>query len=113
MVRRIGFLRALLGMGCFDLLRLNRIRERCARSLGAENPLQCGRNNKSLDASGTSALVIDNLSVAWLSPAASTQPLGFFLYGLETICSARGGFRDRCRRRVGWARAGSASRSRQ
>jgi hypothetical protein len=31
--------------------------------------------NKSLDASGTSALVIDNLSVTQLSPAASTQPL--------------------------------------
>ena len=33
------------------------------------------RPNKSLDASGTSGLVIDNLSVTWLSPAASTQPL--------------------------------------
>jgi hypothetical protein len=32
--------------------------------------------NKSLDASGTSGLVIDNLSVTWLSSAASTQPLG-------------------------------------
>ena len=32
--------------------------------------------NKSLDASGTSGLVIDNLSVTWLSPAASTQTLG-------------------------------------
>jgi hypothetical protein len=34
-----------------------------------------GRSNKSLDASGISGLVIDNLSVAQLSPAASTQPL--------------------------------------
>jgi hypothetical protein len=31
-----------------------------------------------LDASGTSGLVIDNLSVTQLSPAASTQSLGFF-----------------------------------
>jgi hypothetical protein len=29
--------------------------------------------NNSLDASGTSGLVIDNWSVTWLSPAASTQ----------------------------------------
>ena len=35
--------------------------------------------NKSLDASGTSGLVIDNLSVTWLTAAASTQPLGIFL----------------------------------
>ena len=34
------------------------------------------RPNNSLDASGTSGLVIDNWSVTWLSPAASTQPLG-------------------------------------
>ncbi len=33
-------------------------------------------SNKSLDASGTSGLVIDNLSVKSLSPAASTQTLG-------------------------------------
>jgi len=33
-----------------------------------------GPDNKSLDASGTSGLVIDNLAVTWLSPAASTQP---------------------------------------
>ena len=32
-----------------------------------------GRANKSLDASGTSGLVIDNLSVTWLFAAASTQ----------------------------------------
>src|SRR6266446_3163466 len=32
--------------------------------------------NKSLDASGTSGLVIDNVSVTWLSPAASTQMFG-------------------------------------
>jgi hypothetical protein len=31
-----------------------------------------------LDASGTSGLVIDNLSVTQLSPAASTQPLACF-----------------------------------
>jgi hypothetical protein len=38
-----------------------------------------GRYNKSLDASGTSGLVIDNLSVMWLLPAASTQPLDIFM----------------------------------
>ena len=32
-----------------------------------------GRSNKSLDASGASGLVIDNLSLTWLSSAASTQ----------------------------------------
>jgi hypothetical protein len=32
--------------------------------------------NKSLDASGISGLVIDNLSVTWLFPAASTPPFG-------------------------------------
>jgi hypothetical protein len=31
-----------------------------------------------LDASGTTWFVIDNLSVTWLFPAASTQPLGRF-----------------------------------
>ena len=36
-------------------------------------------DNKSLDASGISGLVIDNLSVTQLSPAASTQPLGALL----------------------------------
>src|SRR5213595_1925896 len=34
------------------------------------------RYNKSLDASGVSELVIDNLSVTWLTAAASTQPFG-------------------------------------
>jgi hypothetical protein len=42
-------------------------------------PLMNWRYNKSLDASGTSGLVIDNLSVTWLSPAASTQPVGLLL----------------------------------
>jgi hypothetical protein len=37
-----------------------------------------GPDNKSLDASGFSGLVIDNLSVTQLSPAASTQPFGSF-----------------------------------
>src|SRR5256885_1697127 len=37
-----------------------------------------GRHNKSLDASGTSGLVIENLSVMWLIAAASTQPLDRF-----------------------------------
>jgi hypothetical protein len=36
--------------------------------------------NNSLDASGTSGFVSDNLSVAWLSSAASTQTLGCFPY---------------------------------
>jgi hypothetical protein len=35
-------------------------------------------SNKSLDARGTSGLVIDNLSVTQLFPAASTQPFGIF-----------------------------------
>src|SRR2546429_4133939 len=48
-----------------------------ARARDVRKPrYNAGRANKSLDASGTSALVIDNLSVTWLSPAASTQPLG-------------------------------------
>ena len=38
-----------------------------------------GRSNTSLDASGTSGLVFDILSVTWLLPAASTQPLGISL----------------------------------
>jgi hypothetical protein len=37
------------------------------------------RPNKSLDASGISGLVIDNLSVPWLFAAASTQTLYRFL----------------------------------
>jgi len=36
-----------------------------------------------LDASGPSGLVIDNLSVTQLSPAASTQPLGCYLFAKE------------------------------
>jgi hypothetical protein len=44
----------------------------CAKK---RNPDNRGRYNKSLDASGTSGLVIDNLSVTPLSPAASTQSL--------------------------------------
>jgi hypothetical protein len=52
-----------------------------ARSLSIElvaryNP---GRDNKSLDASGASGLVIDNLFVTWLTAAASTQPFGAYL----------------------------------
>jgi hypothetical protein len=34
--------------------------------------------NKSLDASGTTGLVIDNLFVTWLFAAASTQTFGVF-----------------------------------
>ena len=47
-----------------------------SRSLVTENRLRVtiqGRDNKSLDASGTSGSLIDNLSVTRLSPAASTQ----------------------------------------
>src|SRR6266404_2730770 len=44
-------------------------------------------HNKSLDASGTSGLVIDNLSVTWLSPAASTQPFDISLMETEGINS--------------------------
>ena len=42
-------------------------------------------SNKTLDASGTSGLVIDILSVTQLSPAASTQPLGIFFYFVNMI----------------------------
>jgi hypothetical protein len=41
--------------------------------------------NNSLDASGISGLVIDNLSVASLSPAASTQPLYCFSHELSEV----------------------------
>jgi hypothetical protein len=37
-----------------------------------------GRSNNSLDASGISGLVIDNLFLTWLFPAASTQPFDSF-----------------------------------
>jgi hypothetical protein len=50
------------------------------RSLNALRVLaQVSAPNKSLDASGTTGLVIDNLSVTWLLPAASTQSFGCFL----------------------------------
>ena len=39
-----------------------------------------GRDNKSLDASGISGLVIDNVSVTWLTAAASTLPFGGFAH---------------------------------
>jgi hypothetical protein len=39
---------------------------------------QRGHPNNSLDASGTSGFVSDNMSVAWLTPAASTQTFGGF-----------------------------------
>ena len=42
-----------------------------------------GTSNKSLDASGISALPIDDLSVAWLSPAASTLTLDSFLRAMK------------------------------
>ena len=45
------------------------------------------RYNKSLDASGVSELVIDNLSVTWLTAAASTQPLSRFAF--ETAMQQR------------------------
>jgi hypothetical protein len=40
------------------------------------NPDDRERYNNSLDASGTSGLVIDNLSITQLFPAASTQTFG-------------------------------------
>jgi hypothetical protein len=52
------------------------------KSLARYNP---GRYNKSLDASGISGLVIDNLSVTWLSPAASTQPFDGFVYSMRKL----------------------------
>src|SRR5438132_14190134 len=48
------------------------------------NSLLSARSNKSLDASGTSGLVIDNLSITWLSPAASTQPFGVLYHSMKT-----------------------------
>ena len=45
------------------------------------------RYNKSLDASGTSGLVIDNLSVMRLLAAASTQPLSRFAF--KTVMQQR------------------------
>jgi hypothetical protein len=50
------------------------------------NDLSDSMPPNSLDASGTSGLVIDNLSVTWLSPAASTQPLGAEPAVLGTNC---------------------------
>src|SRR5436189_5444311 len=48
--------------------------------------------NKSLDASGISGLVIDNLSVTWLTAAASTQPFGgYFPQNLEHLCNQEAG----------------------
>ena len=60
------------GLGC---------RLKCGRraliNVAANNcAFHAGRDNKSLDASGVSLLLNDNLSVTWLSPAASTQPFG-------------------------------------
>jgi hypothetical protein len=55
------------------LLSLSRILPAVMLSSGTENLLTY---NKSLDASGTTGLVIENLLVAWLRAAASTQPLG-------------------------------------
>jgi hypothetical protein len=50
------------------------------------NPLfGVAQPNNSLDASGTSGLVIDNWSVTWLSPAASTQPLGRTRFGFDKM----------------------------
>jgi hypothetical protein len=49
-----------------------------SRFFGGRKPVaryNLGPDNKSLDASGISGLLIDNLSVTQLSPAASTQTL--------------------------------------
>ena len=43
------------------------------------------RSNKSLDASGTSGLVFDILSITWLLPAALTQPLCAFFIAKEFV----------------------------
>jgi hypothetical protein len=47
-------------------------------------------SNKSLDASGISGLVIDNLTVTKLSPAASTQTLGGFAQREEKFNLSQG-----------------------
>ena len=46
-------------------------------------------HNKSLDASGTSGLVIGNLSVTRLSPAASTQTLSRFAFENKALGNVR------------------------
>src|SRR5437870_10836144 len=45
------------------------------------------RDNKSLDASGTSGLLINDLSVSKSSPAASTQPFARFAIFENTIAA--------------------------
>jgi len=52
------------------------------KSVARYNP---GRDNKSLDASGTSGLVNDNSSLTWLSPAASTQPFDALRFPRKVI----------------------------
>ena len=47
--------------------------------LGSTCGAATGQPNNSLDASGTTSTLIDNLTVAWLTPAASTPTLDFFL----------------------------------
>ena len=74
-----------------------------AEAAGAVLNAECGRalcialkgsarytwawDNKSLDASGVSSSLSDNLSVTWLSPAASTPPLSRIAF-LKTQNSA-------------------------
>src|SRR5260221_8565285 len=52
--------------------------------------------NISLDASGTTGLVIDNLSVTWLSPAASTQTLGRTCFGFDKMARLIDSNASRC-----------------
>src|SRR6266849_6941690 len=70
----------------------------------SNNALPSTKSNKSLDASGVSTLVIDNLSVTWLSPAASTQPLSlaaFEIMGRSDVLARRRSSRHRARRGCG------------
>jgi hypothetical protein len=68
--------------------------------------LTTGKPNNSLDASGTSGFVIDNLNVAWWPPAASTQTLGVHRFEIQASSNqknldGRNIVKCRCRLLVG------------
>ena len=63
------------------------------------NSLRYAPHNKSLDASGTSGSLIDNLSVTWLTAAASTQPFARIALS-KTINGTRGLFPGHAARRM-------------
>jgi hypothetical protein len=65
-----------------SLLSLSRILPAVMLSSGISN---LHTYNKSLDASGTSGLAIDNLSVTWLRAAASIQSLGCYFLTMKRL----------------------------